>query len=654
VHLVPAQAVGPRVPDRTDATSAAEHSSDGPVPGAESSPKPRSTPGERRLTWTSWLIIVIVVVAIGGTVWVTTGSSGPAYRFATVTTGSPVQTLDSVGTLTPLNQANLNFGTSGTVASVSVTVGQVVSAGQTLAALDTTSLQSAVLSAQASAASAQAQLTADQNSQSSSSSSTPSATTATTASTAVTASTAALQSLSVSNPVSGNGTAITQAQSTLVADQKQADADQGQATADLQQAEGTCGGSTVTPPTTTSTTSTTTSTTTTTTSTTTPTTSTTTPAQAPSTACMSALQLVAADQNTVSQDQAIVATDEATLATTLASTAPGATKPTGSASGSGATGSVGSGASASGGTGSTQHGGSSGASSVATPQQLASDQAALDVANAEVASAQQDLSDANLLSPIAGTVASVAITPGAAVSAGSNVGPSADASIVILGPGSFVVTANIAVANIANVLVGQKATISPDATTKTVTGTVTSIGLIASTSSSTSYPVTLAMADANGLQLSSGADADVNIITKAATDVATIPSSAVQTVGANHFVTEYRNGTTSRVRITLGTVGDILTQVTSGVKPGATVVLADLNQAIPASSATTTGRRTFGAGGGLPGGAGGGLPGGARGGLPGGAGGGLPGGAGGGLPGGARGGLPGGAGGGLPGGARGG
>jgi multidrug efflux pump subunit AcrA (membrane-fusion protein) len=82
----------------------------------------------------------------------------------------------------------------------------------------------------------------------------------------------------------------------------------------------------------------------------------------------------------------------------------------------------------------------------------------------------------------------------------------------------------------------------------------------------------------------------VNIITKAATDVATIPSSAVQTVGANHFVTEYRNGTTSRVRITLGTVGDILTQVTSGVKPGTTVILADLNRPIPASSATTTGR----------------------------------------------------------------
>ena len=607
----PAAAVGRQVPDRTDASSAAEHPSNGPIPGAESPPNPRRTPGEKRPSWIPWLVIVVLVVALGGTVWLTTGSSGPAYRFATVTTGSPVQTLDSVGTLTPVNQANLNFGTSGTVASVAVTVGQVVNAGQALAVLDTTSLQSAVLSSQATMTSAQAKLTSDQNNQSSSS-----------VGTGGTATTTALQSLSASNPGSGNSAAVTQAQSTLVADQKQADADQGQATADLQQAVATCDASTVTtttmdPPPTTSTTTTSTSPTSTTT--TTSPTSTTTPAPSPSpspsTACMNALQLVAADQNTVSQDQATVATDEATLATTLGSTASGAAKPTGSASGSAATGSSGSGASASGNTGSTQSGGSSGATTAVTPQQLASDQAALDVADAGLAAAQQDLADANLLSPIAGTVASVAITPGGAVSAGSSVGPSANASIVILGPGSFVVSANIAVANIAGVLVGQKAIITPDATTKSITGTVTSIGLVTSTSSaSATYPVTVAMADGGGMQLLSGAAADVNIITKGATDVTSVPSSAVQTVGANHFITEYRNGSTSLVRVTLGTVGDILTQVPSGVKPGTTIVLADLNLPIPASSATT-GRRTVAGGGGLTGRTGGGLGGGATGGF---------------------------------------
>ena len=103
--------------------------------------------GGKRLSWITWLISALVALAIAATVWLTAGSSGPAYRLATVTTGSPVQTLDSVGTLTPENQANLNFSTSGTVAGLGVTVGQAVTAGQTLASLDTTSLQASVLSA---------------------------------------------------------------------------------------------------------------------------------------------------------------------------------------------------------------------------------------------------------------------------------------------------------------------------------------------------------------------------------------------------------------------------------------------------------------------------------------------------------------------------
>jgi multidrug efflux pump subunit AcrA (membrane-fusion protein) len=550
-------------------------------------PVPDRSSGRRGLSWITWLISGVVVVAVAATVWLTTGSSAPAYRLVTVTTGSPIQTLDSVGTLTPINQANLNFGTSGTVASVAVTVGQVVTAGQALAALDTTSLQSAVVSAQATVAGAQAKVDADQSGQSSS-------VTASAALTSDITNTAAGPSPQPSsNPNGGTSPDIAQAQSTLVADQKQADANQQQATADLQQAVATCGASAPSTPPSTSDPSTTPP------ADTTPTTTPASPAPSSSTACTDALQQVANDQNAVSQSQATVASDETALAAILGSAAsaagssnPGPSAPTGSGSSGGGTG----------GNGSSASGGSSAASSVATPQQLASDQAALDLATAQLASAQQDLADANLLSPIAGTVASVSIAAGAAVSAGSNVGPSSGAAIVILGPGSFVVTTNVAVTNIANVLVGQQATITPDATSKTIAGTVTSIGLVASTTSSpTGYPVTLSMGSTSGMQLTSGAAANVSIITKGATAVASVPSSAVQTVGTTHFVTEYQNGTTSRVRVTLGTVGDILTQITGGVKPGATVVLADLNLPIPASSATTTGRTGIGGAGGLSG-----------------------------------------------------
>ena len=64
-----------------------------------------------------------------------------------VGTGTAEATLDSVGTITPVNQAALNFNVSGTVEAVDVAVGQSVTAGQTLASLDVAPLNAAVTSA---------------------------------------------------------------------------------------------------------------------------------------------------------------------------------------------------------------------------------------------------------------------------------------------------------------------------------------------------------------------------------------------------------------------------------------------------------------------------------------------------------------------------
>ena len=63
-------------------------------------------------------VVVVLVAAPGGLgvdPWL-----GPAYRTAAVGTGTVVATLDSVGTITPVNQANLNFNVSGTVSAVDV------------------------------------------------------------------------------------------------------------------------------------------------------------------------------------------------------------------------------------------------------------------------------------------------------------------------------------------------------------------------------------------------------------------------------------------------------------------------------------------------------------------------------------------------------
>jgi HlyD family secretion protein len=208
---------------------------------------------------------------------------------------------------------------------------------------------------------------------------------------------------------------------------------------------------------------------------------------------------------------------------------------------------------------------------VASAQQLAVDQASVDTAQAKLADAQRALGGANLVTTISGTIASVSIAPGDSVTAGSSTSP----EIVVIGGGtSYDVSTTIPVADIGQVSVGQQAVITPDSTNEVEDGLVSSIGVLATSSTSTtSYPVTISL-DSSGLGQLSGADTSV-------------PSSAVRTIGTIHLVTVVDGNAPKEVRVTLGTVGAILTQVKSGVSPGETVSLADLAEPLPSTSTTT-------------------------------------------------------------------
>ncbi len=523
--------------------------------------------------------VVLVVVLVAGLVaWDLTRGSSPTYRTAVVGTGAVESTLDSVGTIAPVSQADLNFNASGTVSNVDVSVGQEVTQGQTLASLDVATLNATVDSAHASLASAQATLASAEASE------TAVTTTTTTTSSHATSTTTPTTSPSGANGSSASSSTVAPLQATLVTDQSQLDADSALAGSSLQEASSACGSSP-----TTSTTSTTS-------------TSTTTPASGGGTAaCSTALTQASSAQAKVAADIKVVSQDERALTAALESSGGGSSGgSTSSASVSGATAaSIGS-ATSGGPAASNSSAGQ--AAKKATPQQVAVDQASVDTAEANLTDAQQAVSGANLVSTIDGTVASVAIADGDSVTAGST---SSTPQVVVIGKGSsYDLTTSIAVTDIGKVAIGQDAEVTPDSTYSVVQGHVSAIGVVATSgSTTTTYPVTISL-DAPDLGQLSGVNADVRIVTQRSVDVTVVPSSAVRTVGTIHLVTEVKEGKPTPVRVTLGTVGDIVTQVKSGVSKGDVVSLANLQEPLPATSSTTT-RGGFGGLGAGPGGGGG-------------------------------------------------
>ncbi|MGH7757902.1 MAG: efflux RND transporter periplasmic adaptor subunit [Candidatus Dormibacteria bacterium] len=111
-----------------------------------------------RMRWRVPLAAVLAIAALAIAILVVTRPSPALYRVATASNGAVDQVLDCTGTIVPATEAELNFGTSGLVSTVGVSVGMPVTAGSTLATLDTTPLSIGVTAAQAALALAETQL----------------------------------------------------------------------------------------------------------------------------------------------------------------------------------------------------------------------------------------------------------------------------------------------------------------------------------------------------------------------------------------------------------------------------------------------------------------------------------------------------------------
>ncbi|WP_426593117.1 HlyD family efflux transporter periplasmic adaptor subunit [Cellulomonas sp. McL0617] len=587
---------------------------------------------------------VVLVAAGGGVALAVTGDSGSRYRTVAAENASVEQIVDSVGTISSATRRDASFSVAGTVATVNASVGQVVTAGATLATLDTVALQDAVDKAQADLATAQQQLSDDLASQTaSSSSSSASSSSSSSSSNATPASASPTQTPTptASTPAGGgtdhSGTAGTDpAVTKAVADvqhAQQALLDQHKVVADALAASGasvtasqaSCAAFLAVVPT--DVTGTDAGSTDPATPTPTPTDPATDPAApadpaTPTTPDTSAVTKALADCQaalsgamdaqtaTDTQQQTLMtlatALDDSVTALQKAITQAAASTSNGSSNGSS------SGAATGGSTGSQPSSGSSNATptqstqtqSTQTPSTKSSstptsggggsttqaasaatilaDQAAIDLAEADVALAQSKLPFATLTSPIAGTVAAVSLTAGQSVTASSST-----AVITIIGTNGYVVTTTVPLNKIDIVKLGQSASLTTPSTDTKLTGKVSSIGVLdESSTSEPSYTVVLAL-DPTTVQLYDGASATVRLSVAGADQVLTVPTSAVHVNGTTTTVQVLKNGTPTDVTVTVGAVGAERTEITKGISLGQQVVLANLDQAISTGTSST-------------------------------------------------------------------
>ena len=96
-----------------------------------------------------WWLFLIIVIAFALWWWFANRDKEVSYSTVNVIRGPLVQTVSESGTLKPVRELSLNFLSSGRVQSLSVSVGDKVTAGMELAALDNSALQSRKLEAEA-------------------------------------------------------------------------------------------------------------------------------------------------------------------------------------------------------------------------------------------------------------------------------------------------------------------------------------------------------------------------------------------------------------------------------------------------------------------------------------------------------------------------
>ncbi len=213
----------------------------------------------------------------------------------------------------------------------------------------------------------------------------------------------------------------------------------------------------------------------------------------------------------------------------------------------------------------------------------------------KVSDLKTQIKQATLVAPVDGTVTAVNLVPGFDA-------PSGDG--IVLDATGFQVTTDVVESDLADLKVGQPASISVSAVDATIDGTVAAISPTASSDSSggtsvVSYPVTITLTKPPAT-LRSGMSADVTITIASATNVLTVPAAALRgTTGDYTVLVLGADGQPTPQAVQVGLVTNTSAEITSGLTEGQAVVTGT-----SAARTGTTVTGGFGGGVAIPGGGG--------------------------------------------------
>lgn len=248
-------------------------------------------------------------------------------------------------------------------------------------------------------------------------------------------------------------------------------------------------------------------------------------------------------------------------------------------------------------------------------------------AEAALTTAEKNLDEATLTSPIEGTIASVDVEVGDTVagssssssssskssssssSSGSSSSSSSSSSstqFVVISTAKWKVEGSVGASDLSSLKAGQSAVVTTDATTSELKGTVSSVGIVATSTSdgSATFPVVINLSGTHN-DLYSGTTASATITTGTYKNVLTVPTAAIKTENSKTVVTKVANGTNTTTEVQVGTVFGNYTQIKSGLSEGDAVLISFTRPtSTSTSSSGSQGQGGFGGGSILGGGGG--------------------------------------------------